>query len=122
MIEIIVALIAVFIGGGIGYVVAKKINDVNFNIFLEQAKAKAKAIEYEAELVLKDAKNSIAEAEFSAKKKFDEKIQKLQREHSIKMEELNKKEQNLSHQEKLNEESKSSLLREKQNIKTSYLI
>ncbi|MCR6570700.1 ribonuclease Y [Campylobacter insulaenigrae] len=118
MIEIIVALIAVFIGGGIGYVVAKKIHDANFNIFLEQAKAKAKAIEYEAELILKDAKNSVAEAEFGAKKKFDEKIQKLHREHSMKMEELNKKEQNLSHQEKLNEENKTSLIKEKQNIKT----
>ncbi|TXE89065.1 ribonuclease Y [Campylobacter volucris] len=117
MIEIIVALIAVFIGGGIGYVVAKKINDANFNIFLEQAKAKAKAIEYEAELILKDAKNSIAEAEFSAKKKFDEKLQKLQKEHSSKIEDLNKKEQSLNHQVKLHEENKNQLIKEKQDIK-----
>lgn len=117
MIEIIVALIAVFIGGGIGYVVAKKINDANFNIFLEQAKAKAKAIEYEAELILKDAKNSIAEAEFSAKKKFDEKLQKLQKEHSCKIEDLNKKEQSLNHQVKLHEENKNQLIKEKQDIK-----
>lgn len=117
MIEIIVALIAVFIGGGIGYVVAKKINDANFNIFLEQAKAKAKAIEYEAELILKDAKNSVAEAEFSAKKKFDEKLQKLQKEHSSKIEDLNKKEQFLNHQEKLHEENKNQLIKEKQDIK-----
>ncbi|ACM64535.1 ribonuclease Y [Campylobacter lari] len=117
MIEILVALIAVFIGGGIGYVVAKKINDANFNIFLEQAKAKAKAIEYEAELTLKDAKNSVAEAEFTAKKKFDDKIQKLQKEHSIKLEELNKKEQNLHYQEKLHEENKNKLAKEQQTIK-----
>ncbi|MBF7042265.1 ribonuclease Y [Campylobacter volucris] len=117
MIEIIVALIAVFIGGGIGYIVAKKINDANFNIFLEQAKAKAKAIEYEAELILKDAKNSVAEAEFSAKKKFDEKLQKLQKEHSSKIEDLNKKEQFLNHQEKLHEENKNQLIKEKQDIK-----
>ncbi|ELF2320082.1 ribonuclease Y [Campylobacter lari] len=117
MIEILVALIAVFIGGGIGYIVAKKINDANFNIFLEQAKAKAKAIEYEAELTLKDAKNSVAEAEFAAKKKFDEKNQKLQKEHSIKLEELNKKEQNLHYQEKLHEENKNKLAKEQQTIK-----
>ncbi|MCV3402687.1 ribonuclease Y [Campylobacter sp. IFREMER_LSEM_CL2090] len=117
MIEILVALIAVFIGGGIGYIVAKKINDANFNIFLEQAKAKAKAIEYEAELTLKDAKNSVAEAEFAAKKKFDEKIQKLQKEYSIKLEELNKKEQNLHYQEKLHEENKNKLAKEQQTIK-----
>lgn len=34
----------------------KKINDASYNIFLEQAKAKAKAIEYEAELTLKNSK------------------------------------------------------------------
>lgn len=38
------------VGVGAGYLYAKKINDANYNIFLEQAKAKAKAIEYEAEL------------------------------------------------------------------------
>lgn len=120
MIEVIIALIGVFIGAGIGYLVAKKINDANFNVFLEQAKAKAKAIEYEAELKLKDAKNSIAEVEYQAKKKFDDKIHKLQKEHSSKMEELHKKEQNLSYQEKLHEENKNNLFKEKQNIKNIY--
>ena len=48
MVEILIAFIAVLIGGGIGYIVAKKINDAKYDIFIEQAKAKAKAIEYEA--------------------------------------------------------------------------
>lgn len=46
----------------------KKINDAKYEIFVEQAKAKAKAIEYEAELILKDAKNSILNAELEVKK------------------------------------------------------
>ncbi len=55
MIESLIALIAAIVGLGIGYLVAK-INDAKYEIFVEQAKAKAKAIEYEAELILKDAK------------------------------------------------------------------
>ena len=58
-------------GVGAGYLYAKKINDANYNIFLEQAKAKAKAIEYEAELTLKNSKISVQEAEFEAKKQDD---------------------------------------------------
>ena len=55
------------VGVGAGYLYAKKINDATYNIFLEQAKAKAKAIEYEAELTLKNSKISVQEAEFVAK-------------------------------------------------------
>ncbi|MCW1606447.1 hypothetical protein OLV26_03670 [Campylobacter jejuni] len=70
MIESLIALIAAIVGLGIGYLVAKKINDAKYEIFVEQAKAKAKAIEYEAELILKDAKNSILNAELEVKKKI----------------------------------------------------
>ena len=53
MIEVLIGL-----GAGVGgrwsrVSLRQKINDANYNIFLEQAKAKAKAIEYEAELTLK---------------------------------------------------------------------
>ena len=54
-------------GAGAGYLIAKKINDANYNIFLEQAKAKAKAIEFEAERTLKDAKIQVQEAELAPK-------------------------------------------------------
>lgn len=95
MVEILIAFIAVLIGGGIGYIVAKKINDAKYDIFIEQAKAKAKAIEYEAELVLKDAKNSVLNAEFEAKKRFEDKSHKVQKEYSQKMDELSRAEQRL---------------------------
>ena len=48
MIEILIGLGTGAAGAGVGYLIAKKINDANYNIFLEQAKAKAKAIEFEA--------------------------------------------------------------------------
>ena len=92
-------VIAVIIGAGIGYLVAKKINDANYGIFVEQAKAKAKAIEYEAELVLKDAKNSVSNAEFEAKKRFEDKERRVHKEYSLKFDELKSKEKELKHEE-----------------------
>lgn len=60
---IIMFLIAT-ITGIIGFLIAKKINNLSFDIYLEQAKAKAKIIEIEAENLLKDAR-------INAKKEFE---------------------------------------------------
>ncbi|MBS4235834.1 ribonuclease Y [Campylobacter vulpis] len=95
----LIACIAALIGVGVGYLVAKKINDAKHEIFVEQAKAKAKAIEYEAELVLKDAKNSVLNAELEAKKRYEDKVHKNQKDFNHKLDELHKKEQKLSHYE-----------------------
>lgn len=113
MLEVIIAFIAVFIGGGIGYLVAKKINDAKYDIFIEQAKAKAKAIEYEAELVLKDAKNSVLNAEFEAKKRFEDKSHRVQKEYSQKLDELKKFEFKLK-------DEQNQLLKEQENAKSLY--
>ena len=99
-----------------GYLVAKKINDAKHEIFVEQAKAKAKAIEYEAELVLKDAKNSILNAELELKKKFEEKTHKIQKDYNHKFDELCKKEQKLHQQEELLKESNEKLEQNKKQI------
>lgn len=87
------------IGAAVGYFIAKKINDANYNVFLEQAKAKAKAIEFEAKGILNNAKISVQEAEFTAKKKYDDKTQKIQKEYDVKFDELNKKREILNSQE-----------------------
>ena len=42
MIEVLIGLGAGVVGVGAGYLYAKKINDANYNIFLEQAKARQK--------------------------------------------------------------------------------
>ncbi|TQR33060.1 ribonuclease Y [Campylobacter sp. MIT 99-7217] len=123
MLITLTAFIAVIIGGGIGYLVAKKINDANYNIFVEQAKAKAKAIEYEAELVLKDAKNSVSTAEFEAKKKFEEKSHKIQKEYSLKLDELTRKEARLKDDSEELEKKKKiaqDLYDESINLKKNY--
>lgn len=113
MLEAIIAVIAVAIGGGIGYLVAKKINDAKYDIFIEQAKAKAKAIEYEAELVLKDAKNSVLNAEFEAKKRFEDKSHRVQKEYSQKFDELQKFEQRLK-------DGQNELMRERERAQSLY--
>lgn len=94
---------------GIGYLVAKKIDEAKYNIFVEQAKARAKAIEHEAELVLKDAKNHILNAELEIKKKYEDKSHKVQKEYNQKIEELSKKEQKIKAYESEIEKSKEDL-------------
>ncbi|ARR02444.1 ribonuclease Y [Campylobacter vicugnae] len=131
MIEMsLVGLGGLIFGAGGGWLISKKINDANYSIFLEQAKAKAKAIEFEAESILKDAKVKVNEAEFEAKKRYEEKGSKLQKEYNQKFDEINKKEQNLlSQKESLNnlkndlEQSQNranALYEEGLNLKNSY--
>ncbi|WP_297574392.1 ribonuclease Y [uncultured Campylobacter sp.] len=95
MIEIFIGLGAAVLGAGVGYLINKKINDANYSVFLEQAKAKAKAIEFEAEGILKDAKISVQEAEFEAKKRYEDKGIVLQREYDTKFDNITKKEKAL---------------------------
>lgn len=116
MIESLIALIAAIVGLGIGYLVAKKINDAKYEIFVEQAKAKAKAIEYEAELILKDAKNSILNAELEVKKKYEEKTHKIQKDFNQKFDDLSKKEQKLQQEEEKLKEDKEYLCKSQKYI------
>ncbi|CZE47677.1 phosphodiesterase [Campylobacter geochelonis] len=107
-------------GVGVGYLFAKKINDANYSIFIEQAKAKAKAIEFEAEGVLKDAKLTVQEAEFEAKKKYEDKSIKLQKEYDSKFDEIGKKEQILGNEKEILEKVKSEAEHSKKEAKRTY--
>ena len=51
----------------------KKLNSVNYDLFVAQAKAKAKVIEHEAELVLKNSEIKVKEAEHCAKRRYEDK-------------------------------------------------
>ncbi|MBQ3674637.1 MAG: ribonuclease Y [Campylobacter sp.] len=120
MIDIVVALAEVAVGATIGYFIAKKINNANFDIFLEQAKAKAKAIEFEAESILRNSKITVQEAEFEAKKKYDDKSAKLQKEYNQKFDELTKKEQTLLSEQEILNGAKSELEKSKEEAKFMY--
>lgn len=56
----------------IGYLVAKKVIGANFDLLKEQAKAKARAIEQEAQLILQKANVRSTEIELEAKKVYEE--------------------------------------------------
>ena len=53
--ELIIYVIIAAISAAISYFVTVKLNSAKFDIYIEQAKAKAKVIEHEAEVILKDA-------------------------------------------------------------------
>lgn len=125
MILEIILLLAVFILGGLlGSFITKKFNDAHFKMHEEQAKAKAKAIEYEAEKilqnadkVLENAKASEVKIELNYKKSYDEKTIQLQKEYDKKVLELEKKEHNLEIGYKNLDELKEKLNASEQNAK-----
>ena len=73
--ELIIYVIIAAISAAISYFVTVKLNSAKFDIYIEQAKAKAKVIEHEAEVILKDAQlraKADYEREFKeAKKEYD---------------------------------------------------
>lgn len=79
-------LVAVVVGGlssAITVFVSKKINKAKFEVFIEQAKAKAKLIEHEAEVALKDAQLKAkleCDREFkSARKDYEHMLFKIEK-------------------------------------------
>ena len=58
----LIGLGGLIFGAGGGWLISKKINDANYTILVEQAKAKTKAIEFEAERVIKDDRVKVSDA------------------------------------------------------------
>jgi ribonuclease Y len=91
--QLIIVVIVGLTSSLITFLIVKKINNANFNIYIEQAKAKAKVIEHEAQSILKDAKikakiqleqvthdnEDIANLKNSLKQKIQKYEQKLQK-------------------------------------------
>jgi ribonuclease Y len=59
------------VSGVVGFFISKKITAANFDIYVQQAQAKAKAIENEAQTLLDRAHLKSQEIELEAKKEFD---------------------------------------------------
>ncbi|WP_320034409.1 ribonuclease Y [Halarcobacter sp.] len=83
---VIVAILSV----AITVFVLKKINKAKFDIYIEQAKAKAKVIEHEAEVALKDA-------QLKAKRDYDREFKTAKREYDELLSQIEKKEKELNH-------------------------
>lgn len=74
------------VGGGValtsglvGFLISKKITATQFDLYLEQAKAKAKAIENEAQMILERASLRSREIEKEAQKQYDETYEKVKK-------------------------------------------
>ncbi len=91
MIELlIVAVVTALVCIVLTVYVVKKINKAKFDIYVEQAKAKAKVIEHEAEVLLKDA-------QIKAKKDYDREFRSAKKEYDDMLSKIEKKEKELNH-------------------------
>jgi len=93
-------VLEIFIGSGtaalVTFLITRKIDKAKYEVFVEQAKAKAKVIEHEAEMLLKNADAKIAKRELELQKHYDNEISKIQREFEKKEFVLEQKEKELN--------------------------
>ena len=85
------ALIAI-LSGVVGFFISRKISSANFDIYVEQARSKAKAIESEAELLLHKANLKSQEIELEAKKEYESVKDRVKRDLQERTDELQRKE------------------------------
>ncbi|WP_300361674.1 ribonuclease Y [Hydrogenimonas sp.] len=114
MTELIIGGAAATVSGVAAFFITKKIDASKYDIYVEQAKAKAKAIEHEAEVVLQNAKLKVKEAELEAKQKYEDELVRLNNEFNTRLAQLEKREEQLA---KRIEEELSQVSEEKEEIK-----
>ncbi len=78
-----------------GFLIAKKLDKTKYEIYLTNAKAKAKAIEHEAEKLLEQSKAKAKELELEAKNSYEIQKLELQKEYESKLNEILKKEEEI---------------------------
>jgi ribonuclease Y len=98
------------ISGVIGFFISKKINNANFDVYVQQAKAKAHVIENEAQNLLEKSRLKSQEIELEAKKHFESAKERAKADLSQREDEVVRKEQELQRfikdeQRRLQEES-----------------
>ncbi len=112
--EIIITSGGVAVGAAVAYFSTNKINKANIDIHTEQAKAKAKVIEHEAEIFFQDSKIKAKELELNIKNKYDDKIHKLTDDFDKKFQDINQKDKDLN---SLFKEELKSIMNEKDEIR-----
>ena len=118
---LIESLVGAGVGGAITFFIMRNIDRAKYEIWTEQAKAKAKLIEQEANLILENAKNQLKEKELELQKRFDVELSNREREFEKKEFLLEQKEKELNellHEQNLKEKS---LQREYKNIEKEKL-
>ena len=83
---------------GVAYLVTRKIDQAKHDIYVEQAKQKAKAIEHEAELLLEKQKSTLKEKEMELERSAKLELSRIKNEYSSKLDQLTKKEEKIEEQ------------------------
>ncbi|MEA2099215.1 MAG: ribonuclease Y [Campylobacterota bacterium] len=124
--EILIGSGLATVSGFVGFYISKKITSKNFDIYTQQAKAKASAIEKEAHTLLENSNLRSKEIELEAIKSYDSakdraKANLRQREDDVKRKEQNFKRYKQNEENKLHEDSvtiKAKLVNIKRNEKS----
>ena len=108
--EILIGGAIATVSGLVGFFISKKISDANFDIYVEKAKAKASAIENEAQALLSKSNIKAQEIEREATRKFDNAKQRAkddlhQREDDVLLQEKNFKRYKNEEERKLHDEA-----------------
>ncbi len=90
--ELLVGSTIATVSGLVGFLISKKITAAHFDLYLEQARAKSKAIENEAQLILERASLRSREIEKEAQKRYDETYDQVKKEFALREEKLERME------------------------------
>ena len=91
------------ISGVVGFFISKKLTSANFDVYIEQAKAKAVAIEHEAELLLRKTNLKSQEIELAATKNFETAKERAKLDLNQREDDLLRKESSFKHYKKIEE-------------------
>lgn len=82
--------------GAVGFFAAKRLDALKYDLYVEQSKAKGKAIEHEAQLMLEGTKVRAKQAELEASRRFDEEKSRLKADYEARLGALEKREDHFS--------------------------
>jgi len=106
------------ISGLVGFLISKKITAGQFDLYLEQAKAKAKAIENEAQMILERASLRSREIEKEAQKRYDETYEQVKKDLSTREEKIERSEREF---ELLRQNEEEKIALERSNVENRRL-
>ncbi len=127
--EILLGGFIATVGGVVGFFISRRISNANFNIFVDQAKAKANVIEHEAQNILNKSNLKAQEIELKATKLYENakskaKIDMRQREDEVIQKEQNFKRFKKNEEKRILEESivlkarKTDLIRNEKSLES----
>lgn len=116
--ELLVGGGVALISGLVGFLISKKITAGQFDLYLEQAKAKAKAIENEAQMILERASLRSREIEKEAQKRYDETYEQVKKDLSLREEKIERTEREF---ELLRQNEEEKMAQERSNVENRRL-